>query len=406
MVQDSNSPSVTVMASFKVGARHEKEGQFGIAHLIEHNMFKGTKRRPSSKILSYEVENLGAYQNAFTSHEQTSYYIKGPKGKALNMIDLLADMILNPLIPEDELIKEKKVIIEEIKMYSDIPRHKIAENFLKTLYQDHPLGRDIAGYPKQIEGISRKECFDFINNYYGSKNLYLVISGCFDEKAVMSSLEASFEKITKGSMPELDKFIPQESLKGQTRNTKDIEQSHIMIGGFCPSYKVPKKERIPLYLGRVIMGGGMGSKLSQRIREELGLAYYVHMDLQEFEETGYYTVALGVDHDNVTKAVPEVITQLQTLKNGAISPAEFERARNYLIGSFITFFETSDDLAQWYGGQLINGEELWSAEEMIKSFEKTRLGDVVAAWEKLLKNDNLTVVTLGRDDQKLEIVNI
>lgn len=406
LVNDQDSPSVTVMISVKVGARYETLNESGIAHLIEHNLFKGTHKRPSSKDIAYEVENLGAFQNAFTGKEGTSYYIKGPQDKAVQMLEILADMVCNPSFPVEDFEKEKKVIIEEIKMYEDIPQEKVCDYFLGNLFSENQLGVDIAGTVSTVGNIKVENCRRFMANYYTSNNMVLIISGKFNVEELLEKAAKVFDSLPRHEIIQPENYEETKlNLKVKTY-TKDIEQTHIVIGGYAPNYQLSQRKILPFYLGRTILAGGMGSKLYQKIREELGIAYYIGMGGQAFKETGYYDIGLGVDHARVQEAIAAVFSVLRDFQKGHISVKEFERAKNLSIGSMVTAFETSDEVASWFGRQILQDQELVSGEEIIKMLKEISLDEVLTIWNKWLSNDNLQIITFGKLKSDLAMVKL
>lgn len=406
LVKDTKCPSVTVMAMIKAGARFEDGYQAGIAHLIEHNLFKGTINRPTSKQLSYDVENLGAYQNAYTGKEVTSYYIKGPKKNAVKMFEILTDMLQNSIFPEKEFEKEKKVIIEEIKMNEDEPQSKVYKLHLKELFKGNQLAQDITGTIESVNNIKIAECRDFIENHYSPNNMLIIVSGNFKEELIMQAIEKNYASIKSKKVIAPSKFSPYKLKSKIYRFKKDIEQTHIIIGGFAPGSKVSHKDMITFRLGIVLMAGGMGSRLNQRIREDLGLAYYVDMGYQSYQELGHYYIGMGVDHNKVQEAVNAVLKEIASFENGDVSDFEFTRAKNYIIGSMMTAFETSRDLASWYGGQLLKGQKLISGEDIIKIINELTKQDVINIWKTWVNRENLQITTYGKYDSDIVLENL
>jgi predicted Zn-dependent peptidase len=394
-VQDLDCPSVTVLAMFKVGSRVESKEKGGTAHLIEHMLFKGTKKRPSTKELGFEVENLGAGMNAYTSKESTAYYLKAPKSKAVEIVEILADLIKNPIFPEKELSKEKLVVLEEIKMYEDIPQQKVADIFNETLYPGNALGRDIAGTKASVAGLTRKDCLDFKSSKYGSDNLLIIVSGFFNKAALTRTITENFGDLTGKHPGEPDKFTEAKLGTKIVQEYRKLESSHIILGGYGYGLNTPYLKRLPYYLGRVVLNGGFASRLHLKIREELALVYYLNLGFQEYEETGFYAVSCGVDHDKVNIAINEILKEMKTVTAGNFNDAELERARNFLIGNFITYFETSESLANWYGNQLMFEHRTYTPQEIIKRIGKITRDEIVASWSPLLSRDNLLIATIG-----------
>lgn len=394
-VQDEDCPSITILAMFKVGSRVETVANAGTAHLIEHMLFKGTKKRPSIKELGFEVENLGASMNAYTSKESTAYYLKAPKAKAGDITEILADLIKNPIFPEKELIKEKLVILEEIKMYEDIPQQKVADIFLDKLYPENALGRDIAGTKTSVASLTRKDCLEFKESRYGADNLLIIISGSFNKAKLTRILEEHFGGFRPHSINDSNKFVEAKIGIETVQEYRKLESSHIMMGGYGYSLSTPYVQRLPYYLGRMVLSGGFASRLNLKIREELALTYYLHLGFQEFQETGYFAVSCGVDHKNVNLAINEILKEMKAVTNGNFDELELERAKNYLIGNLITYFETSEALANWYGNQLMFENRTYTPEEIIKKVEKISKDEIISSWAPLLSSDNLLIATIG-----------
>ncbi len=397
-VRDLGCPSVTVMCLVKVGSRNESNNQGGIAHIIEHNIFKGTQKRPSAKAFSYEVENLGATMNAYTTKEYTEYYLKAPKEKLPFLIEILADLVSNPIFPEQELSKEKLVIIEEIKMYQDIPQERISDYFVGKLYKHHKLGGNIAGTVDSVTNINRNDCLEFHKKHYIAENLLIVISGDFDPEIAEKYLDENFAKFPKGKIEKIEIFKPYILGNRSYQISKKLAQTHIVLGGFGHSYHLTARQRIAYSLGSTILSGGFGSKLYQKIREDLGLAYYIHLYSQQYNETGHFEVSLGVDHKNIQLAISAVIKELQDFISSNVSKVELNRAKNLLEGNFITYFETSETLANWFGSQiLLHGNEVASNEELVRIIKSVNLEEVIEMWEPLISKENMQLTTLGYD---------
>jgi predicted Zn-dependent peptidase len=397
LVQDSNSPSVNIIAEFKAGAREEAAAVNGVAHLLEHMIFKGSKSHPDPKKLVYEIENLGANINAWTSQELTAYYISGPKYNALKMISFLAEMLLNPIFPENEVIKEKRVIEEEIKMYEDNPQDKVADEYIKALFPNHPLGRNIAGSIATLSKLSVKDCQLFIKEHYSAENLLLIVAGNFDQKAILDKLNESFGIWAVSDVKREPDFVKSPILNREIKITKTLEQTHLVVGSYGHSYKdMDTSERWALNLGRTILAGGFGSLLIQKFREELAMTYYIHLSTQEFRDIGYYYVALGVNSGNKDIAIHELDKILKIFCSGRIGQKDIERAKNYLIGNLITYLETSSDMASFYAKQLLFYNKITPSQEIIKIIKELDKDDILRMWEPLLK-ENKIVTVLGSE---------
>jgi len=395
-IHDNDCPSVTTTILVKTGSRYETVHESGIAHLIEHMIFKGTKLRGNSKIIANDIELMGGHMNAFTSQEYTGFYLKAPKQNFLKVLDVLSDIFKNSIFPEGELIKEKSVIYEEIKMYEDMPMEKVNDQFLEKLFINHPLGRNIAGTKESLEKISRQDCLDFIDKYYSNKNIVIVVAGGFSFDGLQKSLNELFRGEDNKKEISFQIAKTRQLDNEYFEFNKKIEQSHIVMGGFLGPRKI--ETRISLLLGDIILSGGFGSKLFQRIREDLGLAYYIGLNINQFKDIGYYSINMGVDPSKKQLAIDNVNIEINKFLKGEVEPIELERAKNYLIGNLSTNLETSEELASWYGIRFLLDGEIQYLEDFIKRVDKTGLDDILSIWTQYLKPENsLTVCLTGNN---------
>ncbi len=395
-VEDKNSQSFNFCLQFKIGSRYENKDQAGIAHLIEHMFFKGTKFNPTPKELSFKIENLGAQINAWTSHEQTSYYVTSPKEKSLEVIKFLYEQLFYSLFQEEEVTKEKKVIAEEIKMSNDSPRSKVFDIFLEKLFIDNQLGWDIAGTLKSLKKLTGKDCREFIENHYAPENLLIVVSGNFNKAEIKKYLNELFGKWKKTVDVKFNKFSKKKLQTSKVETFRELEQMHIVIGGYYYNYtELSKRERWALSLGNMIMSGGFGSLLNQKFRDELAMAYYIYLTTQSYEETGYYAVALGVSKGKKDFAIQEVLKFLENFGNGNFDEKDLERAKNLLLGNLITFFETSASLAGLYTNQIQFEGEIQTPEDIKNQIKGITSKEIIDVWAPLLLKKEKLISVLG-----------
>ena len=395
-IHDEDCPSVTATILVKHGSRYEEANQSGIVHLIEHMIFKGTKKRPTSKIIAFDVELLGGIMNAFTSYEYTGFYLKAPKQNFIKLVEILADFFQNSTFNSQELVKEKNVILEEIKMYEDIPMSKIEEIFLEQIFKNHPLGRNIAGTKETLSTISAEDCISYVKQNFVRENLLLVVAGSFSNKDMLVALDNEFGKIT--SSKKLKIFSPANKIplsRKILKVKKNIEQTHVVMGGFLDARN--KKNRIPILLGNYILSGGFGSKLFQKIREDLGLVYYINLDANQFEDIGFYSINFGLDSSKVNQAIDSIQIELENFLKGDVLKRELERAKNFWIGNLSSNIETSEELANWYGIKYLLEKEIMPVDKYMLEINNTSLEEVICEWKKYLNLDNMTIVTLGRE---------
>lgn len=387
-VEDIDSNSVSIMILVRVGSRYEDEKIAGLAHFVEHNFFKGTKKLPTSKDIGMAMEKLGGTSNAFTSYEYTGYYIKVPKENFDDAIEVLSDLIQNATFPKEDVEKERGVVIEEIRMYEDIPMQRVAQTFMTDLFgKNHPLGRDIAGTVESVSSLGRDEIIDFTKKYYSSENMLVVISGGISFERAKSKFEEKFAIIENGKKSEYETFDNHKINSKVNIQNKKIEQSHIVLGGF--GYKRSAEERHALKVGLTILGKGFGSILFQSIREKLALAYYIRSDHSSFYETGVWEVSMGIDNKRILEATGEVLDRLKDFIDGKFDDEDMLRSKNYIIGNLVTGLETSDDIAQWYGIQELLLEKIYTADDIKKSIELVTKDQIIDVWRQIVRGDNL-----------------
>lgn len=402
VIDEADSLSVTILILVRVGSRFEKEENAGVAHFVEHTIFKGTTKRPKTKEIAMEVEKLGAMMNAFTSYDYTGYYIKIPKEKFIPAFEVLADMFLNSTFKQEEIEKERGVILEEMNMYDDQPMEKVTDVFASHLFANHPLGREIIGTKQSIKSIQRKDFLQFIDKYYGGENTMAVVSGGIDPDEAMNAVEKYLGNIPSKKFAKIDEFKTHDLNQKVVNLTRPISQSHLMLGG----YALPRgsKDKYVLKVANAIFAKGFGSRLFQVIRDELGLAYYVYSQINEFEEVGSFNIGLGVENSKVQSAVSAVLKELNSLAKGDFTEEEIERAKNYLIGNLTTGLESSDDIGLWYGLQYLLDNEIKTVEEVKQKIRSVEKEQIMQVWSGLVKPDNLLLASVSpHEDLKVDL---
>ncbi|KXK26609.1 MAG: Protease 3 precursor [candidate division WS6 bacterium OLB20] len=392
-LQDKNAAGVSIVMLVGVGSRHETEEQGGIAHFLEHSLFKGSKNYPTSKAIGMAVELLGGSSNAFTSYDYTGYYIKVPMHTAEQATAILADMIMYPVFDEREIEKERGVIIEEIRMYNDEPRSRASDLFNERLFQGHPLGRDIAGTIETVSSMTPDKLRGFVARNYHSRNMLLIFSGNFEPDTAQAWAEEHFSDIPAGEAVATELFKRPDNLNEVLYHEKQLEQTHMVLGGFASRRTHP--DRFKYQVGNALLSYGFGSRLFQTIRDELGLAYYISSGISSYEETGKFMIRLGSDATRAKEAVTAVLRELSAVIAGDFSDEELTRAKNYLIGTMTTQLEATDEIALWYGMQLMLRKEILSYEEISSRIEAVTRDEVTEAWSSVITSDNLLLSVLG-----------
>ncbi|MBD3280886.1 hypothetical protein GF389_05185 [Candidatus Dojkabacteria bacterium] len=395
-IEDKDSLSTTILFLVNTGSRFESNDEAGIAHFVEHTIFKGTKKRPDVYQIGMEVESLGAKMNAFTSYDYTGYYIKCPKESFKQAFEILSDMFQNSLFMQSDIDKERGVILEEMRMYEDQPMDKVHSVFSELLYGEHPLGRDIIGREETIKSIMADDFKTFLGKYYNVKNTVISVAGGITHQEVSNQIEKHFGNFAKGTENKVDKEFSRDRRKKERLQNlrKPISQSHLILGGFAPSRKEKKKKYI-VKVANTLLGRGFSSRLFQEIRERLGLAYYVYSQINKFEEIADFRIAMGVENSNVQNAVDGVIEQLEKVKHGRFSDVELTRAKNYLIGGLSLDLEATNQLASWYGMQFLKENEIVPVEEVKNLIKKVNKDTIVSVCEEIFDHENLYLASVS-----------
>lgn len=400
------SPTVTVTVLVEAGSKYEAKKLNGISHFLEHFAFKGTARRPKTADLSRELDSLGAQYNAFTAQEFTGYYAKAHKDKAEKILDIVSDMYLNPLLPEAELEKEKGVIIQEIKMYEDEPARHAQDLFLALLYGDQPAGWNIAGTTKTVAGFTRQALANYKERHYVAEATAVIVAGGFNN-TLASSVENIFRGLSGAKKPEKAKVKEAQKTPAILVKHKETDQTHLVLGVRAFSTFDP---RVPaLKVLTAVLAGGMSSRLFTKLRNELGLCYYVGAAPDLYTDHGLFQVAAGVDTAKVELALRAVIGEWRRLVLEPPPSAELRKAKDFLIGNLYLGLESSDELAQFFGSQEILRKPLKTPETFVKEIEVVTAADIQQLAKSIFKEENLNLALIGPfQDQKpfLPLLNL
>lgn len=395
----SETEAVTVMFLVKVGSRYEAPDESGLAHFVEHTLFKGTVSRPSSKDIGMEIESLGGSSNAFTSYDYTGYYIKAPAKNFKQTFTVLSDMFMNSTFEPKELERERGVIIEEIKMYEDRPPAKVSQIWTRNFFQNNTLGLDIAGTIDSVRHMKREQFLQFLKKHYYAENVLVVIAGNVKQQEVEEMVNGICLAIPgKGDQPastyEPFSFEQNPARQREIVVNKDVEQAHLMLGGLALARN--HELRFAQQVANGILGAGFGSRLFQVIRDDLGLAYYVYSRITGFDDTGVFQIGMGVDATRVEEAISATKTELSRMVKGEFSEAELERSKNFIIGNVVTELETSEEIASFYGMQELLERDQLTIEETKRRIESVDRESVLQIFNQLYREDNYFLARLMR----------
>jgi predicted Zn-dependent peptidase len=379
----------------KTGSRFEKEQNHGISHFVEHMLFKGTNKRSAKKIAE-ELEAIGGSLNAFTAKEYTCYYAKVLAENLDVAMDVLADMYFNSLFETKEIEKEKKVIIEEIKMYEDSPDELVHDLFANVVWPNHPLGKPIIGTLESIKKIQDSDLLEYCKERYTANNTVIAIAGNIDHKNVTDQICNYFGNMPAGTS-EIETEPP---ISGATifMEKKDLEQLQICLGG--PGLAQDDNNIYVLNVLNNVLGGGLSSRLFQEIREERGLAYSVYSYQTAYRDSGLFTVYAGTSPDNLAAVLSLIIKEILRLASEGISEEELKRSKQQLKGNLLLSLENVNNRMMRLGKTEISFDRVITIEEILNKVADVDLDAVKSLAKQLFVLDNLSFASLGPVTQK------
>lgn len=388
-----DNQTVTVMVMVEVGSSYETKKINGLSHFLEHMCFKGTARRPKAKIISSELDSIGAESNAFTGNEYTGYYAKAHKKHLPKILDIVSDIYLNPIIPEKELEKEKGVVIEEINMYEDMPQSKVEDVLDQLLYGDQPAGWSIAGPKENIRKLKRQDLINYRKDHYVAKGTLLVVAGNFEEKKLYPLIEKSFNSISTSKKKSKVKTKIFQKKPAVKIHFKETDQTHLRLAFRSYDLYDPKYWSLLLLAG--ILGSGMSSRLFQKMREELGICYYISASNRPFTDHGQFVISVGVAKDRAGEAIKAILEEVKLLTKEVVSEEELNKIKEFKIGHLFLGLEASDDFADYYGFQEIYREKILSPAEMVAAIKKVTAKDIRDIARDIFKNSKMNLAIVG-----------
>jgi predicted Zn-dependent peptidase len=362
---------VTVGVWLTRGSRHESDPESGVAHFVEHMLFKGTTTR-SAQAIAQTIDSIGGQLDAFTAKEYAGYYIKVLDDHLPIAIDLLSDLVMRPAFHPADIEREQSVILEEIKMVEDAPDDLVHEVFAQQFWSRHPLGRPILGTPETVSSFDTDRLRDYFRRTYLAPHLVVAAAGHLDHAALRDLIERAFADLPAGAPAAGGQ--PPAVTPGVVLRQKDIEQSHLCLG--TPAYPQAHDDRHALYVLNTILGGSMSSRLFQHIREDRGLAYAVFSNLTTYSDAGAITVYAGCAVEKVNEVIDLTLEELRGLCEAAVPDDELKRAKDHLKGSLMLSLEnTSSRMSQLARQQLYFGRH-FTLDEVLRGIDRVSAADV------------------------------
>ncbi|MGE0812564.1 MAG: M16 family metallopeptidase [Vicinamibacterales bacterium] len=382
--------SVSIGVWLTRGSRHEPRAHEGIAHFVEHMLFKGTRRRTAEDI-AQQVDSIGGHLDAFTSKEYAGYYIKVLDEHMPLAVDVLSDLVTSPKFDPAEIEREKKVVLEEIKMVEDTPDDLVHEIFAGALWPGHPLGRPILGLPETVSALDAATLREYFDDTYTAGNFVVSAVGNLDHDRVRDMVASAFPQAVRPAQPR-GEAAPSPALDVVLRD-KEIEQSHVCLGG--PALAHGDDDRYVAYALNTMLGGSMSSRLFQNVREKRALAYSVFSSLTTYRDAGAVTIYAGCANEAVHELVDVVMAELRRLKSEPLATGELQRAKDHLKGSLMLSLESTSSRMTHLARQEIYGDTDESLDGMLRAIDGVTEADVLQVAHRLFPTGSLGLTVLG-----------
>jgi len=391
--------SVAMGVWIKSGSRCEPAEINGISHFVEHMLFKGTRSR-SAQAIAREMDSIGGNLDAFTGKETICFNVKSLADHVPIALDVLSDLVLNPVFAAPDIERERGVILEEIKIDEDNPDVLVHELFTHSFWKDHPLGWPILGTTRTVASLDQHKLFNYHNDRFHAGNMVFSAAGNLDHDQFAASIAARFSNLSAGaSVTEL--AAPEASARVVLRNKKSLEQVQICLG--VPAPPITDENRYATLILNTVLGGGMSSRLFQTIREERGLAYSIYSDLSPYRDTGTLCVYAGTSSANALQVVDLILAEFARLKQEPLSEEELTRAKDQVRGNILLGLESSNSRMANLARQEMYFKKFYSVDEVIARIGEVKASQVQAMAQRLFVPDRIAVTLLGRlDGVKLE----
>lgn len=400
----AHTRTVTCLVMVGAGSKYETKRTNGVAHFLEHMMFKGTKKRPTALEISTLLDGVGSEYNAMTGKEWTGYYVKAADEHLELALDALSDSYQHSLFVAEEIEKERGVITEEINMYLDTPMRHIGDLWEKLLYGDTPAGWSIAGEKENIAKMQRDDFLTYLNAHYTAPNTVVVVAGNFEAKKITKLAESFFGGVPRrraGAKPKVREAQQKPQFLLQPKQT---DQTHLMVG--VRAYNLFSPKRYALSLLATILGGGMSSRLFIEVREKRGLAYAVHTSPEYYTDSGYFVTQAGVRKDATAEAMHLILQEYKKIAQEGVGEDELAKAKHYVEGKMLLGLESSDELAFFAGEQEAAMKKIRTPDEIIKKIFSVTPRGIQAVARDIFQEKRLNAVLLGpfeeREQEKFE----
>ncbi len=398
------SRSVSIGVWVKVGSRHEPAEVGGVSHFIEHMFFKGTKKRTARDIAT-EIDSLGGEMNAFTSQENTTYYVKVLDEHLPIAVDILADILIGSRFDPAEMEKERKVILEEIKMVEDTPDDFIHEIFTGAVWQGNPLGRPILGTKDTIKHLKHRDILAYIEDYYSPREIVIAVAGNFEHGRLIELLNGAFGGFVRPGVPKTD--TTPGFRHTVTVRKKQLEQVQLCLG--CKGISYTDDDRYTILALNTVLGNSMSSRLFQEVREQNALAYSIYSYVTAYRDAGLLTVYAGTGPSTAVQALRLIVKEIRKLRDEGITPAEEMRVKNQIKANLVLSLESSNSHMSRIARQEIYFGKYFSVDDIIHAVDEVTATDINRIARQIFTRETVALSILGplaKDDVPEDILDL
>ena len=387
----SHVRSVSVGVWIRNGSRREVPEENGLAHFIEHMVFKGTERR-SAEAIAREMDSVGGMLDAFTSKEQICFNAKVLDEHLPIAFDVIADLVLRPKFDSEDVRKERQVVLEEIKMDQDNPEYLLHEIFTRGFWPEHPLGRPILGTPETVKKFNREALCSRFQNWFAPDHLVITAAGHVTHEEVLELVQSQFGRMQPVGRSN-GNHAPQNHAPIHLETKRDLEQAHICLG--VPSVPLGHEDRFAVAVLNNLLGGGMSSRLFQNIREKRGLAYAVFSELTPYSDAGMMTVYAGTAADTIGQVIDLTIQEFRSLKESPVPEEELRRSKNHLKGSLMLSLESTSSRMSNLARQELYFGRFFSLDEILAGIEAVTSEELQSLARRYFQPGHIAVTVLG-----------
>ena len=394
-----NSNTLSIGLWLNVGSVNENNKQLGIAHMLEHMAFKGTKNRNAFDI-SKEIEDVGGDINAYTSKENTAYYVKLLPSNYELGIEILSDIFLNSTFPKEEIERERGVIISEIGQSNDMPDDKVFDKFYSLAYQNQSIGKPILGTKVSVGGFDKDDLKEFCNQNYNPSNLIIGISGKFDEKKITNQIKKNFEFLKSGNKSTKPKY---KWNSGFHSEKKDLQQAHIVFG--VEGLSNLDEQRLDLSALSIILGGGMSSKLFQEIREKKGLCYSIFSFQSQFLSSGIFGFYSACNPNDLENLLDTSLNEIKNLSKN-ITINDLDRAKAQLSSGFIRAQDFTFSRLERNVKSLFTHSKMFSEDYILNKISELKISNLLDLYDRLFHDPKTVLSIIGPDQKDFSNLNL